>query len=73
MDETPNVMMAMLKKICPAALVSLSGGYAVQPESQPPAACEASRSTATGGTIQKLRALTRGKAISRAPIIRGTK
>ncbi len=72
MEDRPNVIIARQKNVCPAAFRRLSGGYAVQPESQPPAACAASSSTATGGTSQNVSAFSRGNATSFAPIMIGT-
>ena len=51
--------------------MTLKGGYAVQPESSPPNNGVSTNKIATGGIIQKLRALMRGKATSLAPIMIG--
>ncbi len=59
-DDSPKVMIARLNRTWPAALRTDSGGYAVQPESQPPTASEARSRTATGGTSQNVSALRRG-------------
>src|SRR5581483_11587851 len=51
-DDRPKVMIARLKKIWPYAFLTLSGGYAVQPEYHPPNAWAIRSRTATGGTSQ---------------------
>ena len=73
MEDKPKVRKANRKSNWPELFITLSGGYAVQPESNPPIKGETSSKTPTGGIIQKLRAFTRGKATSSAPIMMGTK
>jgi hypothetical protein len=50
-----------------------SGGYTVHPVPAPPSTTlEVSNKTSAGGNSQKLKLLSRGNAISTAPIIIGT-
>ncbi len=66
--ETPR------KNICiPSGARTESGGYPVQPVSNPPRAILESRMIPAGTAIQKEKAFKRGKAISLAPISSGTR
>ena len=56
------------------AWILLSGGYTVQPVPAPPSTrAELSRRISDGGRSQKLILFLRGKALSGAPIITGTR
>lgn len=55
------------------ACMLLSGGYTVQPVPAPPSIrAESTRRIREGGSSQKLMLFLRGKALSGAPISRGT-
>jgi hypothetical protein len=75
-EETPAKCKLKIKQStegfgCPAKL--LNGGYKVQPVPTPPSIqLETKNKNKEGGSNQKLKLFKRGKAISGAPIKRGT-
>lgn len=75
-DETPakcNEKITRSTEAPACARFAASGGYTVQPVPAPASTPEeASRSSREGGRSQKLMLFIRGKAMSGAPIIRGT-
>ena len=75
-ELVPTRMTATIQRFMPGPglyLRLLTGGYAVQPASAaPPRRNPETATSPEKGTIQKLRALMRGKAMSGAPIMRGT-
>src|SRR3954453_23393534 len=73
-DEAPANCTAMLKKVWPSGISVDSGAYDVQPvEKAPPGAKKlASMMIPAIGSIQYDRALSRGNAMSGAPIISGS-
>lgn len=75
-DDTPakcKEKMARSTEAPACAKLPASGGYTVQPVPAPASTIEeAKRSKNEGGNNQKLILFIRGKAISGAPIIRGT-
>ncbi|GAB1541101.1 hypothetical protein NUACC21_37710 [Scytonema sp. NUACC21] len=73
-EEVPTKTMASIHKVWAAlAVIKLKGGYAVQPDCEPPNKKLASTSNPAGGFNQKAIAFSLGKAISLAPIINGTR
>src|SRR5215467_9425502 len=81
-DEAPRMKTPTSHKLCPNGPCTLSGGYDVQPESAAPVGNlpvgsgkknPERISKPAGGTSQNDNALSFGKAMSRAPIINGTK
>ena len=75
-ELVPTRMTATIHRFIPGPglyLRLLTGGYAVQPASAaPPSKNPEAATSPEKGTIQKLRALMRGKAMSGAPIMSGT-
>jgi hypothetical protein len=67
-EDSPNEIMAILKRIWPESPPTDKGAYDVQPALNEPSNGALSSPIATGGTSQKLSALRRGNAISAAPI-----
>src|SRR6185312_7130874 len=73
-DDMPRMMTATSHRVWPNGALTLSGGYDVQPASAaPPVKNPLSMMIAAGGIIQNDRALILGNAMSRAPIINGTR
>ena len=76
MDEIPAKCKLKIAKSTAGlecAEIPDSGGYIVQPVPAPPSTkLEVSNSIRAGGSSQKLRLFSRGKAMSTAPIIIGT-
>ena len=75
-ELVPTRMSATIQRFMPGPGLYfrlLTGGYAVQPASAaPPNRNPEDATSPEKGTIQKLRALMRGKAMSGAPIMSGT-
>src|SRR3954465_5367504 len=73
-DDAPANWTAIVKNICPSGAVVDSGAYAVHPAAKEPpgAKNDASISTPAQGSSQNDSALSRGNAMSGAPIISGS-
>src|SRR5580658_8556364 len=69
--DTTNVMMQIAKASIAAGPCTDSGAYVVQPALMPPRKKVARRQGTADTTTQKLRALSRGKAMSFAPSMIG--
>ena len=72
-EEVPNTMMPTIQHTCPGPRIVESGAYEVQPAAAAPPCKKNQEQTMAiaGGTSQYEIVLSRGKAMSPAPILSG--